>query len=816
MTATGSPGSTEPWAREADEVLEALGSSASSGLPPEVAAARSHAHPNELPTAPSPGLLRVALEQLRDTFVLLLVASCAVALAVGDVRDAVVIAAVIVVNTGLGVRQSAKAERALDSLRALTRTEAVVVRGGATLTLGASEVAEGDLLHLSAGQAVPADARLVVADELSCDESALTGESFPASKDTAALPAGTPVADRGNCVFAGTTVVTGSGLAVVVRTGAATEVGRLARSLHQAEPPPTPLQRQLDRLGKQVAAGAGAVCGVVVLMGLLRGEDWEVMLLTGVSLAVAAVPESLPAVVAVSLALAAQRMALRRAVVRSLPAIETLGAVTVVATDKTGTLTEGRLEVAEVWPSSSDTRVWRAAVLCNDAQEGQAGDPLELALLRRAAAAGIDAGTERARAPRVATEPFDPRTRRMTTAHEDGDGGLLVCKGAPEAVLLRSSDLERAADLAREADRLADQGLRVLALAESRDGGASWEPLGLVGFVDPLRASAARAVQECLGAGIAPVLVTGDHLGTAKAVAAAAGLPVAGARAGLPGPGQPVPSVLARVTPEEKLHVVELLQARGEVVAMTGDGVNDGPALRRADVGVAMGRSGTEVARRAADVVLLDDDLATLVAAVAEGRRVGDSIRRFLLYAMSGGVAELLVMLVGPLVGLALPLLPAQVLWVNLLTHGPPGVALGSGSPAPGLLDRPPRRPGAPLVDPGTWRRLVALGTLMALTSLGTALVVQQRHGPWQSSLFLVLAVQQLAVAVSLAWAGGRGARGVLAAVALSGCLLGLALTWPPLRQVLGLTRTPGLTALGVLPACAAAPALAGFWARRR
>ena len=802
-----------PWAGDLADVLADLGTGAE-GLEPAEAVARAAAAPNELPWPRPPRARELVLAQLRDTFILLLLGSAVVAVSVGDARDAGVIAAVIVVNTSLGVLQSYRAERALESLRALTRTQATVVRGGAVQTLDASAVARGDVLRLAAGQAVAADARVLEADRLACDESALTGESLPVDKVLDPLPGDTRVADRRNMVFAGTTVVGGSGLAVVVATGTDTEVGRLAGSLQRAVAPPTPLQRQLDRLGKQVAAGAGLVCLLVAVLGLLQGEDWEVMLLTGTSLAVAAVPESLPAVVAVSLALGAQRMARRHAVVRSLPAIETLGAVTVIATDKTGTLTEGRLTVTTAWhPDRDAADLWRALVLCNDAEPGQGADPLELALLDAAIRSGTDVAAERARRPRLSTEPFDAGSRRMTTTHDDRGRVLAVCKGAPESVVPLTRDPARAAAALDEAGRLADQGLRVLAVA-CADSRQEWELCGLVAFADPIRSTATEAVRSCVAAGIRPVLVTGDHMGTAVAVATAVGIPVEGAQTGLPPVGA-VPQVLARVAPEEKLDIVERLQRDGEVVAMTGDGVNDAPALRRADVGVAMGASGTDVARQAADIVLLDDDFATVVAAVAEGRRVGDSIRRFLLYAMSGGAAELLVMLGGPAFGLALPLLPAQVLWVNLLTHGPPGVALGAGSATADLLDRPPRAPGSALVDAGTWRRLVGLGTLIAAVSLATALVVRAGDGSWQTALFVTIAVQQLGVALALGGRHQAGDRGLLAAVALSGVLLVAAVTWLPLREALALQHLPLGTALAALPACVLAPLVARRWSHR-
>jgi Ca2+-transporting ATPase len=813
-----------PWSGTPADVGAALGSDLTRGLTAHVAVRRARAAPNVMAAARARSVISLVGEQLKDTFVLLLLASCVIAAAVGDVKDTAVIATVVVANTALGVRQGRRAERALAELRSLTASSARIVRDGHTVVVPTEEIAVGDLMVLAAGDLVPADARVVAAERLAADEAVLTGESSPAAKAASPVPADSPVAERSCMLHAGTAVTRGSASALVTATGADSEVGKIAEALRTAVAPVTPLQHQLARLGRHVAVVAVGVCLAVVAIGLLNGEPWETMLITGTSLAVAAVPESLPAVVAVSLAIGAQRMARRSAVVRSLPAIEALGAVTVIATDKTGTLTEGTVKVASTWAvGDSEKDLLRALVLCNDAElvgSGFVGDPLEAALLVLATQRRVDSAAHRSSWPRSSSHPFDPARRRMTTTHEAGDQVLVLCKGAPEVVLPMVADSTEREAAGVEADRLAGSGLRVLAVAQSvrtslpvsrEDAESGLRLLGLVALHDPVRATAAGAVADCQAAGIIPVLITGDHLGTAVSVAREVGIPTEVTSVGVAEDLQSAelfPTVFARTAPEEKLLVVDALQRRGHVVAMTGDGVNDAPALKRADVGVAMGRSGTEVARQAADVVLLDDDFATLVAAVAEGRRVFDSIRRFLLYAMSGGAAELLVMLVGPALGLVLPLLPAQVLWINLLTHGPPGVALGAGAPSSAVLNRPPRDPRRAIVDGQLARALLALGALIATISLVTALVVRSADGPWQTSLFVCLAIQQLGVALALT-ARGRGRRDdrpVLLAVLASAALLVAAVAWSPLQALLGTEPLDPLLVLELLPGCALAP----------
>jgi Ca2+-transporting ATPase len=794
------------------------------GLSSAQAAARlARDGPNALPAQRRVPVWRRVAAQLRDPLVVVLVAAAVLTIATGDFADAAVIALVIAVNTSVGVAQEVKADREIAALAELTAPEARVRRDGRQVLIPAVDVVADDLLVLAEGDIVPADATVVEAAALLVDEAAMTGESVPVDK-----PAG-------ETVSAGTVVVRGRGLATVTATGTASAMGRIA-ALMATGSGLTPLQRRLARLGRTLAVAAVALCAVVMALGLVRGQPVELMAITAISLVVAAVPESLPAVVTLALALGARRMAARNALIRRLPAVETLGSVTVLATDKTGTLTEGRMVVRLLWtPAGSamveghgygpDGEIRRdgavatvrsapdlaellsAAMLCNDARLRAPdptggdwtalGDPTEAALLAAAGKLGLDRGALAGQLPRLTEVPFDSERKRMTTVHRRPDGGVrVICKGAPEALLpaLRG-------EAAARAEELAGQGYRVLAVATADHA----EPppieeleqglrlLGLAAIVDPARPSAAGTIDACQAAGISPVLITGDHPGTARALAVEVGIiEVDGEVVDC---GQLVPGdsrigtarVFARATPEQKLDIIQARRDAGDIVAMGGDGVNDGPALRRADIGVAMGRRGTEVARQAADLVLADDELATVVAAAEEGRRVYANIRRFLLYGLSGGSAEIAVMLIGPFLGLPLPLLPAQILWVNLLTHGLPGVALGSEPADPDAMRRPPRPPAETVLGAGLWQRIFRVGIVIAAVTLGVGAWAHATGRPWQSMAFLALGATQLAAALGSRARPGTLANPMLPIAVAAALLLQLAgLYLAPLRELLG------------------------------
>ncbi|WSK45093.1 cation-transporting P-type ATPase [Micromonospora maris] len=812
--------------------------------------------PNAAEAPPRRHLTVRVLRQLTDPLVALLLAAAVVTTALRDYPDTAVILLVVAVNTLIGVVQEVRAERAIAALDQLAAPTARVVRDGRDLVLPAADLVRGDLVRVEAGDVVPADLLLDEASRLRLDESALTGESLPVARDV------------GEEASAGTVVTVGRATGTVVRTGAASALGRIATLAATTRPGPTPLQRRLAALGRVLGLVAVLLSGLVFVVGVLGGRPLVDMAVTAVSLVVAAVPESLPAVVTLALALGARRMAQARAIPRRLHAVETLGSVTVIASDKTGTLTEGRMAVQHARTADGAgfdvtgtgyaphgaihrdgqriavtdelRQLARAGLLCNDAtltppddkrpEWGAVGDPLEGALLAFAARCGLDPQATRRAWPRVAEHPFDQELRRMTTVHRCCDNRyLVVCKGAPESVLaapLVDADAEELAELAAAAQEMAGAGLRVLALAAALVDTPPVDPahpvglraVGLVGVGDPLRAGAPEIAGSFTEAGVRLVLVTGDHPATAAAIAGQLGVwdtgdPVVRGDDGDPAEADPAARVFARTRPEQKLDIVAAMQARGHVVAMTGDGVNDAPALRRADIGVAMG-GGTEVARQAADLVLVDDDLSTVATAIGEGRRIYDNIRRFLRYALSGGVAEIVVMLLGPLFGLAVPLLPAQILWINLLTHGLPGVALGAEPAEPGTLRRVPRSPQESVLGAGLGRHILIAGALISAVTLGAGVLAAHWDRPWQSVVFVVLGLAQLGVALAVRAprppGGRRGNPALPLAVAISALLQVAGVLVAPLRDLLG---TEALGAVELL-ACAAVSVLPGLLLR--
>jgi Ca2+-transporting ATPase len=730
--------------------------------------------------------------QLTDTVIVVLLGAMVLTLLMGDYPDCAVIGAVVVLNSIISGAQEVRSSQALDALATLTAPRASVVRDGATLEVPAAAVVPGDLVVLTAGDVVAADATLVQAQALRLDESMLTGESLPVERDA------------GERVAAGTVVVRGRARAVVDATGERTEIGRIGRGLAEGSVVLTPLQQRLARLGRLLAVTVAVAAVAVAALNIATGHGVEYSATLGISLAVAAIPESLPAVVALTLALAARRMVAAGVLVRRLAAVEALGSITVLATDKTGTLTTGRLSVTRSWaPAGNDALLLEAGALCNDAgSDGVAAardDPLETALVRYAREHGVDVAARRAAWPRVAEEPFDANAARMLTVHEDGRGRVrTIVKGSPEVVL----ELCAVAGASQRAASWSRAGGRVLAVAV-RDDGDDWSLLGLVEFADQPRTQAAATIGALRDAGIGAVMITGDHPGTAEAIAHAVG--IRDARA-----------VYARVRPEDKTRIVRELRAAGELVAMTGDGVNDAPALRAADVGVAMGKRGTEVARQAADLVLTGDDLGAMVTAVAEGRRAYDNLRRFLHYAMSGGLAEILVMLAGPAIGLSVPLGPGQILWVNLLTHGLPGVAIGNEPARADVLHRPPRPPREGLVDAVLARRIALLGSVIAASTLGAALWAHADGRPWRAYAFVTLTFAQLGAALALRPSWKRRNPTLVAAVALNVALIVLAVRWPPLEALLRTESLGGVDLLRCVVAALPSVALALIEARGR
>ncbi len=771
-------------------VLEAVGSSPDGLGSREVAARQRRGEPNELREAPPESPSRLLVRQFSDFMVLVLLGATGVALLLGERGDALTIVVIVVINACLGFAQEYRAERSLLSLRRLAAPTARVLRDGRARVVPSRDVVVGDVLLLEAGDRVSADARLLHSVQLEVEESALTGESMPTARDARApVSADAPLPERVNMLFSATTVTRGRGVAVVVATGMGTEVGAIAGLIQAAHPDPTPLQRRLQSLGRTLVIACLVICAVVVAAGVLRGEPPYRMFLVGVSLAVAAIPEGLPAIVTIALAVGVQRMIRRRAVVRRLPAVETLGCATVIASDKTGTLTANAMSLDRVWtldggyrveeggfvaPEASGdasgvsaavaadlTRLVVMAALCSNASlvpAGQGepkrwevtGDPTEGALLVAAAGLGLTPDRLALAYRRIAEEPFTAEARRMAVAVACPDGSeLAIMKGAVEAVLPACASVRaggRAEPLTAggegrvvsAARALSADALRVLAVALRSDGrlGApgGWCLLGLAGIWDPPRPEARPAVARVRAAGIRPVMITGDHPVTAAAVARMVGILDAGGEVAS-GPQLEAldeadlvhrvrgTDVFARVSPTLKLRLVRALRKSGEVVAMTGDGVNDAPALREADIGIAMGIMGTDVTKEASSMVLSDDNFATIVAAVEEGRAIYDNIRKFVRYLLACNVGEVLLMFLASILGAPMPLIPIQILWVNLVTDGLPAMALGVDPVDPDAMTRPPRDPGESIFARHLGFKIVSRGVLIAVSSLGIFLV---------------------------------------------------------------------------------------------
>ncbi len=702
---------TDPWhASSRAEVLAEL-DARREGLTADEARARlERSGPNRLPEASGPSAARLLLDQVWTPLMGALAASAALALALGEVEDGLVVLAVIVLNALIGFAQEYRAGRAIAALAALVAEPARVRRDGAWVEVPAEDVVPGDVLDVAPGDRVAADLRILDATALRAEEAALTGESEPVDKDVEAVPASAPLAERRSLLYAGTVVAAGSGRGVAVATGAATELGRISTLLGEVEPLETPLTRDLARFGRAITGAIGVAAVALAVVAVARGFAAADAALAGISLAVAAVPEGLPAVVTIALAVGVRRMARRQAIIRHLPAVETLGATTVVASDKTGTLTRNRMRVEALWTPDGDTAELRlAGVLCNDAHPG-VGDPTETALLE---ASGLDVAAVRAERPRRAEIPFDSAIKLMATLH----GTTVYVKGAPEAVLPLCRDAGHAAE---EVDQHAALGRRVLVFA-ARDGADAVEPLeqlrliGIQALVDPPREGVAEAIAACQAAGVRVTMVTGDHPRTARAIGAALGIDAQ--------------DVHARVAPEDKLRIVQELQAAGEIVAVTGDGVNDAPALRRADIGVAMGRGGTAAAKEAADMVLADDDFSTLRAAIEEGRRVYDNLVKALAFVLPTSVGQAMIVAVAVLAfppGGGLPVAPVQILWINLIVAVALALPLAFEAPEPDLMTRPPRPHDAPLLDrPLLVRTLLVSATL---TALALGLFALARH----------------------------------------------------------------------------------------
>ena len=666
--------------------------------------------PNEIRREEATSALALLARQFTTPVIWLLVGASGLSMLLDEWLDAVAIGAIVIVNAGIGFLQEHRAERAVMALRSMTAPRARVMRDDRSVMVPAAAIVPGDVLVLEAGDVAAADARLLIANALTTNEAALTGESTPVEKSAQPTAPDTPLAERHDFVFMGTSVATGTGLAEVTATGMQTELGRIAHLLANAEDTATPLQRRLARVSQMLLYICGGIVVLVALAGWLRGWPFMQVFMAAVSLAVAAVPEGLPAVVTIALAVGVQRMAARHVLVRRLPAVETLGCATVICTDKTGTLTTGVMAVRELW-GRDHTSLLFAGAACSNAElgadgRGGIGDPTELAILAAAAERQIQRGAIERTAPRISEAPFDSVQKRMSIERADGH---IYIKGAVESVLpLCAEGVEGALEVNTQ---MATRGLRVLAVAIAPTGQMTHATLfGLIGIADPPRPEAIEAVASARAAGITTVMITGDHPVTARAIANELGLLSRGERA--------EDVVHARATPEDKIEIVRTWKTRGDIVAMTGDGVNDAPALREAHIGIAMGRTGTEVTREASDMVLADDNFASIVAAIREGRGIFDNIRKTLVYLLSGNAAELTVMLVAAVAGLPLPLLPLHLLWINVVTDGLPALALVVDPPEEDVLRRPPRHPDEAMLGRSQWRFIGITGLLQAASTL--------------------------------------------------------------------------------------------------
>ena len=685
---------------------------------------------NQIADAKKKTVWQMLLHQFTDVMILVLVVAAVISAVVGELNSAYVIGAIIILNTIIGFVQEYQAEKSMEALKKMAANQARVMRNGQSIDVEAGELVPGDVTLLEAGNIIPADVRFIETFALKVDESSLTGESVNVEKTPDALPAGDyPLGDRLNMGYKGTFVTNGRASAYVVATGMSTELGKIAK-LVQTDEANTPLQKRLGTFGKQLAAAALVICLIFFGVGLLRGEAWPGLLLVSISLAVAAIPEALPAVVIVALALGAKRLVKSQALVRKLSAVETLGSVTYICTDKTGTLTVNKMTVEEtdVSPNFSlpiltnGDALLTAMALNNDVtkndKDAWLGDSTEVGLVKYAADRDYARTTLETRFPRIAELPFDSDRKCMTTLHQTEQGVLVITKGAVGALFKQLVDDQQSGvpDLRKRVDALAERGFRTMGYAgkllpklpktidpATIETGLSF--IGFVGLMDPPRHEARQAVAECREAGIITVMITGDHKLTAKAIAQTLGIITSDADLVMTGPelgklddaafNEIVEHVrvYARVDPAQKLRIINALQAKNQFVAMTGDGVNDAPALKNADIGIAMGITGTEVAKEAAHMILLDDNFATIVKAVKHGRRIFDNILKFIRYILSGNAGEIIAIFVAPFFGLPIPLLAIHILWTNLITDGLPGLALAYEPAEADTMKRPPIDP---------------------------------------------------------------------------------------------------------------------------
>lgn len=794
---------------------------------------------NELIEKKKISILVLLLHQFKDVMVIILLLAAAISLAIGDLKDAIVILIIVLLNAVIGFVQEYRAEKAMEALKKMSAFNATVRRGGNIVQLAASELVPGDILILEAGMSVPADTRLTETYSLKVEEASLTGESNAVEKniDEIILENST-IGDRFNMAYKTTIVTYGRGEGIVVATGMDTEIGRIAQLLQEDETK-TPLQKRLADFGKKLSFVVIFICAIIYSAGLLRGEDPIRMLLTAISVAVAAIPEALPAVITIALALGAKRMVRKNSLIRKLPAVETLGSVTYICSDKTGTITQNKMAVMDCWISpktegvnefSAEQLLLLAMELNHDVIVDESkqlkGDPTEVALVEYARKNKSYDQNWLTDFKRLHELPFDSVRKRMTTIYSLAGQWLVITKGAVENILSSCKD-PNSEEINEATEKFAQQGKRVLAYAfklvdtlpeiisiESIETNLKF--IGLAAMIDPPREEVIQAIADCHTAGITPVMITGDHPVTAKAIANETGILLHKTDRVITGTELAnftdeefekeieCIKVYARVSPEQKLNIVKALQKKNHFVAMTGDGVNDAPALKRANIGIAMGITGTDVSKEAAHMILLDDNFATIIKAVQEGRRIFDNIRKFIKYTMTSNSGEVWTIFLAPLIGLPIPLLPIHILWINLVTDGLPGLAFASEQAEENILKRPPRKTDESIFSGGVGVHILWVGLLMGAICIGTqGWAIHEGNEKWMTMVFTVLSLSQMghAMAIRSDWKslfsqGVFGNKQLIGAVLLT---LGLQMAVIYLPFLQDIFRTQSLTLIELL-----------------